>query len=230
MSWMVKTRFSASPAAPASKPGPMSTMAASLNTRVSNGLKEFISLIGETNQGRVLDLGQVSQATITFFIERGYRVSTEDMLRSWKEYLTKEEERLRLMPLGEDGERVSQASLAEKFLESSLQYPQENFIGVIAWDLLDYLDAELMPRVIERLYTLLRPGGAVLSIFHSRQPERFHRYRIVDGQSIELLSAPTLAVHSRVFRNREILDTFGRFRSSKAFVGRDQLREGLFLK
>jgi len=230
MSWMVKTRFSASPAAPASKPGPMSTMAASSNTRVSNGLKEFISLIGETNQGRVLDLGQVSQATITFFIERGYRVSTEDMLRSWKEYLSKEEERLRLMPLGEDGERVSQASLAEKFLESSLQYPEENFIGVITWDLFDYLDAELMPRVIERLYTLLRPGGAVLSMFHSRPPERFHRYRIVDGQSIELLSAPTLAVHARVFRNREILDTFGRFRSSKAFVGRDQLREGLFLK
>jgi len=230
MSWMVKTRFSASPAAPASKPGPMSTTAASSNTRVSNGLKEFISLIGETNQGRVLDLGQVSQATITFFIERGYRVSTEDMLRSWKEYLTKEEERLRLMPLGEDGERVSQASLAEKFLESSLQYPQENFIGVITWDLFDYLDAELMPRVIERLYALLRPGGAVLSMFHSRPPERFHRYRIVNGQSIELLSAPTLAVHARVFRNREILDTFGRFRSSKAFVGRDQLREGLFLK
>ncbi len=230
MSWMVKTRFSASPAAPASKPGPMSTTAASSNTRVSNGLKEFISLIGETNQGRVLDLGQVSQATITFFIERGYRVSTEDMLRSWKEYLSKEEERLRLMPLGEDGERVSQASLAEKFLESSLQYPQENFIGVMTWDLFDYLDAELMPRVIERLYTLLRPGGAVLSMFHSRSPERFHRYRIVDGQSIELLSAPTLAVHARVFRNREILDTFGRFRSSKAFVGRDQLREGLFLK
>jgi SAM-dependent methyltransferase len=230
MSWMVKTRFSASPAAPASKPGPMSTMAASSNTRVSNGLKEFISLIGETNQGRVLDLGQVSQATITFFIERGYRVSTEDMLRSWKEYLSKEEERLRLMPLGEDGERVSQASLSEKFLESSLQYPEENFIGVMTWDLFDYLDAELMPRVIERLYTLLRPGGAVLSMFHSRPPERFHRYRIVDGQSIELLSAPTLAVHARVFRNREILDTFGRFRSSKAFVGRDQLREGLFLK
>jgi SAM-dependent methyltransferase len=230
MSWMVKTRFSASPAAPASKPGPMSTMAASPNARVSNGLKEFISLIGETNQGRVLDLGQVSQATITFFIERGYRLSTEDMLRSWKEYLTQEEEHLRLMPLGEDGERVSQASLAEKFLESSLQYPPENFIGVITWDLFDYLDAELMPRVIERLYTLLRPGGAVLSMFHSRPPERFHRYRIVDGQSIELLSAPTLAVHARVFRNREILDTFGRFRSSKAFVGRDQLREGLFLK
>jgi hypothetical protein len=39
-----------------------------------------------------------------------------------------------------------------------------------------------------------------------------------------------LAVHSRIFQNREILDIFGKFRSSKTFVGRDQVREALFLK
>ena len=43
-------------------------------------------------------------------------------------------------------------------------------------------------------------------------------------------AAPTLAVHARVFQNREILDSFGQFRTSKTFVGRDQIREGLFLK
>jgi hypothetical protein len=84
--------------------------------------------------------------------------------------------------------------------------------------------------VLERLYALLHPAGSVLALFHSRAAERFHRYRVVDAQSIELLPAPTLAVHARVFRNREILDLFGKFRSSKTFVGRDQLREGLFLK
>jgi len=230
MNWIAKTRWSASPAAaPATKPGPISSPSLSSN-RVSNGLREFLALIGESNHGRVLDLGQVSQATITFFIERGYRLSTEDLLRSWKEYLTAEEERLRLMPLGEDGERISPVTLAEKFLKTALQYPEENFIGVLTWDLFDYLDAELVPRAMDRLYALLRPGGAVLSIFHSRPPMRFHRYRIVDNQAVELLPAPTLAVHARVFQNREILDAFGRFRSAKTFVGRDQLREGLFLK
>jgi hypothetical protein len=83
---------------------------------------------------------------------------------------------------------------------------------------------------MERIYRMLSPGGAVLSLFHSRPPERFHRYRILDNQTIETLPAPTLAVHARVFQNREILDIFSEFRTSKTFVGRDQVREALFLK
>jgi hypothetical protein len=83
---------------------------------------------------------------------------------------------------------------------------------------------------MERISHLLHPGGAVLALFHSRPAERFHRYRIIDSQNVELLPAPTLAVHSHVFQNREILSLFGQFRSSKTFVGRDQVREGLFLK
>jgi hypothetical protein len=81
-----------------------------------------------------------------------------------------------------------------------------------------------------RLSHVLHPGGAMLAMFHSRPAERFHRYRVVDSQTVELLAAPTIAVHSHVFQNREILGLFGEFRSSKTFVGRDQVREGLFLK
>lgn len=231
MNWTAKTRaIGTAASAAASKPGPATSSAAPLNIRVSNGLKEFLWLLSDARGGRILDLGPVWQATVSFLIERRYRASTEDLLRSWKEFLTGEEERLRVTPVGNGGEKVSQALLAQKFLDTSLQYPQDQFHGVLAWDLFDYFDAELMPRVMERLYSLLHPGGAILALFHSRAPERFHRYRIVDGQSIELLASPTLAVHARVFQNREILDLFGKFRSAKTFVGRDQLREGLFLK
>jgi len=33
-----------------------------------------------------------------------------------------------------------------------------------------------------------------------------------------------------VYQNREIQDLFGRYRSSKSFIARDQLRETLFTK
>jgi hypothetical protein len=231
MNWTAKTRTIGTAASAAvSKPGPTAAATAPLNIRVSNGLKEFLWLLSDVRGGRILDLGPVWQSTVSFLIDRRYRISTEDLLRSWKDFLTGEEERLRLAPVGDGGEKISQALLAQKFLETSLQYPEDQFHGVLAWDLFDYFDAELMPRVMERLYSLLHPGGAILALFHSRPPERFHRYRIMDGQSIELLPAPTLAVHARVFQNREVLDLFGKFRSSKTFVGRDQLREGLFLK
>lgn len=231
MNWMPKARMSMAPAtAVPSRPGPVGTVAATTaNHRVSNGLKEFLWLISDVKGARILDLGQVSQQTLTFFIEKGYRISTEDLLRSWKDFLTTEEEKMRRAPVGE-GERVTRAMLTEKFLETALQYPEDNFNGVLAWDLLDYFDAEMLGRVMDRLYALMRPGGAVLGLFHTRAPERFHRYRIANTQTIELLPAATISVHARVFQNREVLDLFGKFRSSKTFVGRDQLREGLFLK
>ena len=232
MNWMPKAR-SAGAAAPAtgqSKPGPVASTVPSGNLRVSNGLKEFLWMISEIPRGRILDLGQVSQSTLNFFIEKGYRISTEDVLRSWKIFVTEEEERFRSAAVGEDTARISQAALAEKFLETVMEYPEESFHGILAWDLFDYFDGEVLPRVMERLYKLLHPNGALLALFHSRPAERFHRYRVVDGQTIELLPAPTLAVHARVFQNREILDLFEDFRTSKTFVGRDQVREALFLK
>src|ERR1700677_979430 len=232
MSWTAKSRYGPpGTVTTAPKPGPKTAVEANGNIRVSNGLKEFVWLTTEdSKQGKILDLGAVFQSTVMFFIERGFRLSTEDMMRSWKEFLTAEEEIMRSAKVGNETARVSQGMLAEKFLESNIQYPEEAFHGVLAWDLFDYLDAELLPRVMERLYTILRPGGAVLATFHSKTPERFNRYKIVDGQNIELIPSPTLAVHSRIFQNREILDIFGKFRSSKTFVGRDQVREALFLK
>jgi hypothetical protein len=233
MNWTAKTRTSGIVTPVQSKPGGASSgpaASSSSNVRISNGLKEFLQHLEDEKTPRILDLGQVSQATLNFFIEKGYRVTTEDSLRSWKEFLSAEEEGLRLAPVGDGQQKISQAYLAEKFLETGLRYTEESFHGVLAWDLLDYFDAELLPRAMERLYSLLLPSGVVLAMFHSRPAERFHRYRIVDTQTIEMLPAPTLAVHAHVFQNREILDLFGKFRSSKTFVGRDQLREALFLK
>jgi SAM-dependent methyltransferase len=231
MNWMSKTRPGVAAAAPApSKPGPASSQSSSANVRISNSLKEFLGLINDASRGRVLDLGPVWQSTVSFFVDKRFRVSTEDLLRNWKDFLTAEEERLRTAPVGSETGKVSPAMLAEKFLEGALQYPEESFHGVLAWDLLDYFDAEVVPRLMERLFRILRPGGALLALFHSRPAERFHRYRIMDSQTVELLPAPTLAVHAHVFQNREILDLFAQFRSSKTFVGRDQVREALFLK
>jgi len=232
MNWTVKSRLGAATAAgPApAKPGPAPSPAPAPNHRVSNGLKEFLWLIGDIPRGRVLDLGPVWQSTVSFFVDKGYRLSSEDVLRAWKHFLTTEEERLRTAAVGDDMGKLSPSALADKFLENALGYPEQSFHGVLAWDLFDYFDPEAVPRVVERLSHLVHPGGAVLALFHSRPAERFHRYRIVDSQTIELVSSPTIAVHARVFQNREILDLFEQFRSSKTFVGRDQVREALFIK
>ena len=65
------------------------------STRLSNGLKEFLWNLDGLGRGTLLDVGPAWQTTLSFFIERGFRVSSEDLLRGWKGFLAEEEARLR---------------------------------------------------------------------------------------------------------------------------------------
>src|SRR5499427_10751179 len=65
------------------------------SNRVSNGLKELLWNLDGLERGSLLDLGPAWQTTLNFFIERGFRVSSEDILRAWKDFSVAEEERLR---------------------------------------------------------------------------------------------------------------------------------------
>ena len=139
----------ARPAAPAvlrpPKPGPIAAASPCANVRISNGLKEFLWQLSDVPHCRVLDLGPVWQSTVAFFVDKGYRITTEDLLRTWTDFLSAEEERLRASSPGTDSERISQAMFGEKFLTGALQYPEHGFHGVLAWDLLDYFDADVVP-------------------------------------------------------------------------------------
>jgi hypothetical protein len=198
--------------------------------RLSNGLKEFLWQLEGIGHGHLLDLGPARQTTITFFIERNYKVYTEDLLTTWKNFLDAEVEHKRDLPHDVDRSEMSPTARAEKFLETTLRYPEETFDAVLMWDILDYLDADLMIRLAARVTSLVREGGVVFAIFHARKPETFHRYRVLDAQNLELIPASCRFAPQRVFQNREISNLFCRYRSSKTFVGRDQIREGLFVK
>src|SRR5438445_13821161 len=64
--------------------------------RVSNGLKEFLWNLDGLGRGTLLDLGPAWQTTLNFFIERGFRVTSDDLLHSWKDFLAEEEKRLQI--------------------------------------------------------------------------------------------------------------------------------------
>jgi hypothetical protein len=199
-------------------------------SRLSNGLKEFLSQLDGIGRGQLLDMGPARQTTLNFFIERGFKVYTEDLLITWKNFLDADEKQWRDRPAGSTGLEMTPAARAERFLETTLLHPPESFDAMLVWDLLDYLDGELVSRLVTRITSLIRDGGVVFAIFHSRKPEGFHRYRVIDAQNLELIPSPCAFAPQRVFQNREISDLFRRFRSSRTFVGRDQLREGLFVK
>jgi len=201
-----------------------------VTTRISNGLKEFLWQLQGVGRGTLLDVGPVWQSTVRFFVERGYKLYTEDVLVSWRDFLRAEEEAMRLRPTGAVAPAETAGARAERFLQSSLTQPANSVDAILLWDLLDYLDGESLPHFLARISALLRDGGAILAMFNTRMPERFHRYRVLDEQNLELLPAPLLVPPQHIYHNREIQLLFERFRWSKSFVGREQFREGVFVK
>ena len=202
------------------------------STRVSNGLKEFLWNLDGLGRGTLLDLGPAWQTTLSFFIERGFRVSSEDILRAWKEFLQEEEGKLR-EATGRAAQHdldVTPAARATRFLDANLQYPASSFDAILLWDLLDYLEPMVAKQMVANLTELLRPGGIVFAMFHSKKAEGFQRYRVADSTTLQVVASPVLCPAQRVYQNREIQDLFIRYRTVKSFVGRDQLRESLFIK
>ncbi|HVB33972.1 MAG TPA: class I SAM-dependent methyltransferase [Patescibacteria group bacterium] len=181
----------------------------------------------EQPQGRLLDLGPVAQSTVTFFTDRGFRVSTEDLVRGWTEWLAESEaERKR----SGASEPPDPSPLATGFLAASIRFAPETFHGVLAWDAFDFLPPEMLDILASRLHELLVPGGVLLAVFHDAADIEPVHYRVRDNETVEMLPAMRAEKISRVFQNREILSLFSAFRSSRTYVGRDHLREALFLK
>ena len=90
-------------------------------TRMSNGLKEFLWNLDGLGRGTMLDLGPAWQTTLSFFIERGFRVTSDDLLRSWKEFMIEEEARLKNAVEGSDSVDVTPAGRATRFIEENLR-------------------------------------------------------------------------------------------------------------
>jgi hypothetical protein len=200
------------------------------SNRVSNGLKELLWNLDGLGRGTMLDLGPAWQTTLSFFIERGFRVSSEDILRSWKQFLTEEESLLRGNDAVRDSLDMTPVGRADRFLAANLQYPKSSFDAVLLWDLLDYLEPAVASHTVSYITDMLRPGGVVFAMFHSKKPEGFQRYRVADSSTLQVVSSQLICPAQKVYQNREIQDLFARYRTSKSFISRDQLRESLFIK
>jgi hypothetical protein len=207
--------------------GESSRGATMASRRRSNGLKDFLWLMPEAEQGRLLDLGQVAQSTVGFFIDRGFNISIEDLVRSRAEFQAQIESEQRKDP---SAEPPDPAALAARYLDENLRFQPDSFHGVLAWDVFDFLETELLEPLVARLHEVLAPGGVLLAAFHDSPEVDAVRYRVLDPETVELAPLRRPQAIQRVFQNREILALFSGFRSSRTYVGRDHLREALFLK
>lgn len=201
-------------------------------TRKSSGVAEISRLLNSQENLCVLDMGATSANNIRFLTEKGHKNYSEDLLRASLD------PSLRIKD--EQGNIVLDS---KKFLDENLTYANAIFDIVLCWNLPDYMEESLVKPTVDRLWSVMKPGGLLLVFFHTRDAgpdSKCYRYHITGSDLLEMseikLPAPGRSGEKesprlqRVFNNRHIENLFRDFASIKFFLARDAIREVLVVR
>jgi len=187
-----------------------------MDIRQSRGLEQFFGSFRDQIGLSILDLGGACQENVNFVTSLGHRFYSEDFLRIFQE------------TFGEDISDQSNAGRIEFFLRQSLDYPDEQFDGVLAWDTLECMEPALLSATADRLLRLLKPQGYLLAFFRSDDPAvtvPAYSFRIKDVKTLQVSQQGDRGISKRLFNNRTLERLFHNFESVKFFLTRDRLRE-----
>jgi SAM-dependent methyltransferase len=202
-------------------------------SRRSSGMGEISRLLKSQEGLYVLDMGATSANNIRFFTDKGHKNYSEDLLRSSLDPALR-------VPDSEGRSVVD----SKKFLEENLVYASAQFDIVLCWNLPDYMEEGLVKPTIDRLWSVMKPGGLLLAFFHTREAgpdSTCYRFHVTDSDMLDMqeikLAAPGRPATDkqsprlqRVFNNRHIENLFRDFASIKFFLARDAIREVLVVR
>jgi hypothetical protein len=186
--------------------------------RQSSGLAQFFSAIDDFKGFPVLDLAGASQANISFITEAGFRLFSDDIVRSLE------------LAFGEGSDFLANQAdqqRVERFMVSTLDFPEGHFCGAMLWDCLQFLTQPLLQDTVSQLHDILLPGASMFAIFHANEKTEevpVYSYRIADQNSV-MLTARNRMRPAQFLNNRAIEKLFQNFHSVKFFLTRDHLRE-----
>ena len=188
-------------------------------SRHSSGWTQLRADLRDRESLRVLDIGPTSSTNINLLTGLGHSLYMANLVEEaarpeWK-----------LNPTDEHPASFE----IEKFLAANLDFAGRTFNVVTFWDSADYLPADVVAPIIERLHSVMEPGGKLLAFFHSKAvgPDTaFHRYHLTDSDNVELQGGGSHVIQ-QVYNNREIENLFKAFSSYRFFLAKDNLREVL---
>ena len=179
-------------------------------------MEQFFSYIRDQSGLTILDLGGAYQENVSFITGLGHRLYSEDLLSILQDTFGVE-----------DMTDQSNPGRIEYFLRQGLDYREEQFDGVLIWDVLEYMAPPLLAATIERLHRIVKPRSYLLAFFHSQDKLTgvpYYTFRIQDFQTMQVTE---YASHqpAQLFNNRTLEKMFQRFESVKFFLTREHLRE-----
>ena len=184
-------------------------------SRRSSGLRHFFDTIPKSRGIELLDLGGANEANVNFLADIGGKIHFVDLLGSY--------DRFKPGP----GEESSPLDVARQFVDEHLNFARNQFDAILGWDSLEFLDVDVLHLTAPRLNEILRPGGALLTLFHTQgrgATVPVYRYRI-EGLDTMSLEPKGTRVLPNTFNNRSLERLFTDYNSVKFFLTRDNLRE-----
>lgn len=189
-------------------------------TRKSSGLKHFFDVLPDREHLDILDLGGLSQENIGVLSQYGGTVHAVDLLVQY-------DQRKRDFP-----ETAMDVAAARDFVDEFLNFPRNQFDAVLAWDGLEFLDSDVVHLAVSRLEEVIRPGGGMLTFFHTQGrgesvPSCRYRIEATDELVLQPRDSRTLP---NTFNNRSLERLFSDFELVKFFLTRDSIREVIVSK
>jgi SAM-dependent methyltransferase len=186
--------------------------------RHSRGWIEVRTYLEKTPSLRVLDFGTTSPSNINYLTSRGHSVYMANIVQ--------DANKPEWIKPAVDGESQPTFDI-DGFIAANLDFSGRDFDVILLWDTSNYLPAELVPALFQRLRDVLRPEGRLLAFFHSRLegPETaFARYQLGDADELVALDSGSFPVR-KTFQNRQLEKFFEGYTSIRFFLGRDNVRE-----
>lgn len=181
--------------------------------RHSSGWATLRTFLNEQESLRVLDIGPTSSTNINLLTSWGHSIYMADLAgeaqnASW------------IRTDAEPGEEFDTLG----FLDANLPISGRLFDVVLLWDVADYLPKGLVGPLIDRLHTVMAPGGRLLIFGHVKPETGFHRYHLRQDEQVDVQPVSNLEVQN-TFTNRQMEAMLHAFSTYRFFLAKDNLRE-----
>ena len=185
----------------------------------TKALAKFLTTLSSREQPRLLDLGPVVGANVTFFGEQlGCKIMVEDLFKDIDRHV--KEGKLDTLPA---------------FLEQRFTQETGSIDGILCWDVFDYLEKPAAAPLAQQLSRVLRPEGVLLALFSTAEPVKgasatYTRHVVVDQGNLQHRPYPAARAKQKPVLNRDIQRMFEPLRITEQFLLKNNLREVLFRK
>jgi hypothetical protein len=189
--------------------------------RHSSGWGQLLERMRSQESMRVLDIGATSSTNINFVTALGHSIYLANLVEdaAKREWIIPQED-------GSPG-RFD----VDKFLATHLGFSGRGFDIVLFWDTADYLPAELLAPVLDRIHEVMAPEGQLLAMFHSTPavgaaPTKadFSRYHLTDTNKVDVQRVGDYPILN-TYSNRQIEKLLGSFKGFHFFLTKDNVRE-----